>query len=157
MNDDWTSFEARLRAHPAGVHQFQPSAIATCLERATSRVGALPSFCEAMLSSTNGIELFINGGPFATLFGVSPETPVSTLEWAPDWYIDAFTPTWRKARNGGTDVVTGVTCYGTLFVFRTRQTVQEWDTQAGDWCSEEGPVEEWLERLIVEGEEFMKA
>lgn len=110
-----------------------------------------------MLLNSNGIELFINCGPFVTLLGVSPETPVNPLEWAPDWYIDVLTAGWRKAGNGGTDVVAGVTCYGTLFIFRTHETVQEWDTQSGDWCSDEGPPDKWLERLIVEGEEFMRA
>jgi hypothetical protein len=97
MSDvDWKAFVARIRAYPAKVHKILPPCSADRLDELERQLGAFPNVLLAMLKEFNGLKLFISGGPWMTIFGVSTVPLLPPLICGPEWYIDKFVPRWRS-------------------------------------------------------------
>src|ERR1700687_2139736 len=100
---DWNSLLARLRSYPPNIHRLLPPCPRERIATVESEQGQLPKALKEMLKRMNGGELFIRAGPMLSVFGISIVPPLPPTEWAPDWWIDKFTPTWRQAGLGGQD------------------------------------------------------
>jgi len=107
-----------------------------------------------MLRQFNGAQLFVRHGPLITLFGISPEPPLGPFEWAEDWWIDKFTPTWRRVFNRDRDWAIAMTNYGGLSILCNDGEVREWDTSQRDWGATESDLATWIKRVLIEGDEF---
>ena len=99
------------------MHRLRPPCPPERIRAVQDALGALPAVLTEMLGYFNGAELFFIGMPFITVFGISEIPPLSPLQWAPDWYVDKFTPAWRKASVGrDKDWVIAMKNYGALAV-----------------------------------------
>jgi hypothetical protein len=121
------------------------------------QLGIAPQQLLEMLKSFNGATLFDAGvGEMVTLFGVSEEPPLSPFEWAPDWYIDKFTPEWRAAGpNRQDDWAIAMMNYGELILLDEEGKVKKWDTGQRDWNPGILSFDEWIRELMREGDEFL--
>jgi hypothetical protein len=153
MTFDWGALLCRLRPYPPEYHRF----LAPCpQERITAieqEIGSLPPTLRRMVEHFNGAELFNGSGPMLTVFGLSTVPPRPPLEWAEDWHIDKFTPTWRTSggdRND--DWALGMTNYGGLILFNEYRGVKEWDTSTRKYTLEDMSLNDWIERVLSEGE-----
>jgi len=109
-----------------------------------------------MLKTFNGAELFNNCGPLVTIFGISQIPPLPPLEWAPDWYVDKFTPAWREFSGNRDEWAIAMMNYGGLIVLSRDGSVREWDTSERCFSPWTLTVEAWINQILREGEEFMK-
>jgi hypothetical protein len=109
-----------------------------------------------MLKRFNGAELFIAGSALVSFFRISTSPPLSPLEWAPEWCIDKFTAQWRaEGTNRKGDWAIAMTNYGGLVLLDADGTVKEWDTGQSKWVSGKLPLEQWIEKMMSEGEAIM--
>jgi hypothetical protein len=153
---DWDAFVARLRAYPAGFHRLLPPCADDRVQAVQRELGKLPQTLEEMLKRFNGAELFISGSPLVSFFRISTMPRLHHLEWASEWCIDAFTRKWRAAASDRQDDwAIAMTNYGGLVLLDAGGTVKEWDTGECTWLSGNLPLDEWIEKVINEGEVIM--
>ena len=156
MNLNWEKAVERLRAYPAGVHRLLPPCPEGRLEAVQSQLGKMPEELVDMLCQFDGAELFNKTGPFITLFGITPPEPLDPFEWAPDWYIDKYTPEWRRASPGrDREWAIAMKCYGALAILNEDCVIREWETSLAAWSSIASPFSAWFEDLLKEGEAFL--
>jgi hypothetical protein len=106
-----------------------------------------------MLTVFNGADLFYVGLPSVTIFGLSP--PGDAIEC--DWFIDRFTPRWRKSMRRDSDFVIAITNGDEISVIGGDSIIRVWDNQSGDWIDEEYDYEQWSQKLISDGLEWLAA
>jgi hypothetical protein len=112
-----------------------------------------------MLQHFNGAHLFDTGrgGHMISLFGISEEPPLPKFEWAPEWTIDRFTPEWRAAGvNRKGDWAIGMMNYGELVLFTARDRIKKWDTAERHFAPETMSLEEWIQELFDDGDDFLE-
>jgi hypothetical protein len=120
-------------------------------------LGEIPPVLVEMLNQFNGARLFIRNGPLVSIFGISLIPPLPSMEWAPDWQIDKFTPAWRSADKGRErEWVIGMMNYGELIIFDQSETVREWDTAQGIWGPKVWNFAGWIDDILAEGELYMR-
>jgi hypothetical protein len=156
MNVDWGDVLARLRSYPAPIHNILPPCPDERIKAVEKQLGALPQPLADMLAHFNGAELFINGMPLVTIFGISRIPPLPPLEWAPDWYIDKFTAICRSVRDQQDDWAIAMMNYGGLILLDAEGTTEEWDTAQNMWGPREWTLAEWIEEILCEGDAFLK-
>lgn len=156
MNPDWEHFLYRLRAYPNGTHRLLPPCPEKDLELIQEQLGKLPSVLIAMLRHFNGARLFDINGPLFSLFGVSTAPPLPPLQWAPEWYIDKFTPAWRKSHQRPHDWVIAITNYGGLIILNHMQMIQEWDTAQSTWARQDIQFSDWINEIFDEGDTCLR-
>jgi hypothetical protein len=153
MMFNWDAFLVRLRTYPSRIHRFLPPCPDEQIRAVEKHLGPVPVTLEAMLNRFNGAKLFINAGPFISLFGISTDLPSSPFEWSAEWCIDTFTPRWRAAGpNRQNDWTIAMTNYGGLILLDGGETISEWDTGQSMWLSKNLPLSEWIESIINDGE-----
>lgn len=152
MEVDWEAFLSRLRSYPKGVHKILPPYTGARLEAIQKQLGILPRALSEMLCHINGAELFIAGTPLVTVFGISSTPPLPPLDWAEDWYIDKFTPTWRRAGNRQLDWTIAMTNYGGLIVLDEHCSVKEFDTSQSTLTPRNTTLDQWLSKVMQEGD-----
>ncbi|HJT23204.1 MAG TPA: hypothetical protein VJ873_01410 [bacterium] len=156
MKFDWYIFLGRLRAYPPHFHRTLPPCPSHRIEGAEKELGKLPETLGEMLRCFNGAKLFDAGLPFVRLFGISTMPPLPPLEWAPEWYIDRFTPIWRAAGSGReNDWAIAMTNYGGLVLLDAGGAVKEWDMGESKWLIKDLPFGNWVEKIMSEGEVMM--
>jgi hypothetical protein len=156
MMFNWEVFLSRLQAYPSHFHRILPPCPGERIDAVERELGNLPLTLKAMLSHLNGAQLFLKAGPSFSLFGISTVPPLPPFEWAVDWYIDRFTPRWRAAGSGRqNDWAIAMTNYGGLILLDRDETVKEWDTGQSCWLAKNLLLEEWIEKVIREGEVIM--
>jgi hypothetical protein len=156
MMFDWDAFLVRLRAHSFHFHRFLPPCPGERIEAVETEFGKLPPTLAEMLKRFNGAELFIAGIPLVSFFRISTIPPLPPLEWAPEWCIDNFTAQWRSAgSNRQDDWAIAMTNYGGLILLDADGTVKEWDTGESRWLFKNVPLQEWMERMMSEGDAIM--
>src|SRR4029077_18086242 len=120
------------------------------------KLGKCPATLKELLTHFSGAELFISGIPLLTFFRISNDPPLSHLEWAPEWHIDQFTVKWRAAGSERkNDWAIAMTNYGGLILLDKDETVTEWDTGEARWLVKDLPFDEWIEKIMKEGEAIM--
>ena len=153
---DWDAFLSRLRRYPPGLHSLWPPCPAEQIEAVERELGGLPTTIWEMLRRFNGAELFCIMGAAFTFFRVSTVPPLPPSEWASDWCIDIFTREWRKAgANRERDWAIGMNNYGGLVLLDANGNIKEWDTGETRWLLKNVPFDEWIDKLMDEGEEIM--
>lgn len=152
---NWNQFIDRLKAYPNGLHKLLPPCPKDRIDAIECELGVLPSSFAEMLVCFNGAELFGKYGPMITLFGISTIPPLPKMEWATDWYIDKFTPTWRSTQGRPNDWVIGIWNYGTLVILDSNNIVQEWDWSQRTWESTYSEISDWVERVVRDGDELL--
>jgi hypothetical protein len=68
-----------------------------------------------------------------------------------DWFIDRFTPEWRRVSKCPTDWAIGMMNYGDLLVMTHDSLVSEWDIVRHRYDSRNKPLEHWARDIIHEG------
>src|SRR5262249_572409 len=135
-------------------HQFLAPCPRDRITAAETKLGTMPEVLRDMLQHFNGAELFVATGPLLTLFGV---TTVPPREWGGDWYIDKFTPSWRASgADLDDDWAIGMMNYGGLILFNQSCGISEWDIGEGRWLLENTSLDDWIEKVIVDGETMME-
>ena len=157
MKPDWANVLRRLRSYPKKVHRLLPSCPEDRLHAVQDELGKVPDELVEMLRHFNGAELFDRSGPLLTIFGIYTIPPLPPLEWAPDWYIDRFTPSWRRASpNRENQWAIAMTNYGGLIILDKEGAVKQWDSSQARWEESSWTFDEWVEDTIREGDAFMK-
>lgn len=151
----WPAFLERLNRYPKGTHNIRPPCSTERLRQIESEFGACPIALREMLSHFDGAELFIDFVPLLTVFSISPTVPVPEREWAPNWYIDKFTPKWRAAGKRDGDWAIAMTNYGGLTIFDSANICSEWDTAESRWLSRGVAIDDWIENVISEGDLYL--
>ena len=155
MKIEWQLFLERLNAFGTEAHKILPPCAEDRLEAIQAQLGKMPTALVEMLRTFDGAQLFDNGGPLVSIFGISTIPPLPPLEWAPDWYIDKFTPVWR-AKQKRNDWAIGITSYGVLFLMDQEGAISKWDTGQKGWESRNQLLGQWMEELMREGESYLK-
>ncbi len=157
MNVNWEDVLRRLHSYPDRVHKILPACSMDRILAVDEELGKMPETLSQMLRQFNGAELFIDGGPLVTIFGISTEPPLPPLEWATEWYIDKFTPKWRSAgRNRDSDWAIAMTNYGRLILLEQSGLVKEWDTSQRQWSRGTFTFDEWIEETLREGDAYVE-
>jgi len=157
MNPDWQNLLRMTEAYPSDIHRMLPPCPNDRREEVEATLGKMPAALVDMLNQFNGAELFQLQLPLVTIFGVSAIPPLPPLEWAPDWYIDKFTPAWRSADKGRErDWVIAIMNYGGLIILDQNETVREWDTAQAKWEDKTWDFSGWIEDILAEGELYMR-
>jgi hypothetical protein len=155
---NWSDLLGKLKSYPPNTHQFRPPCPKSLIEAAERNMGKLPTELLEMLGHFNGAILFDSGagGELVTLFGLFENQPISPFEWGPDWYIDKFTPEWRAAGdNRQEDWPFAMMNYGELIIFSERRQIRKWDTGQRQWVPGGLSMEQWVEEILREGDEFL--
>jgi hypothetical protein len=156
MTFNWDAFLSRLRGYPPGYHRFLAPCSRQRIKAVEGEIGPLPVVLSEMVERFNGAELFIASGPMLTVFGLSTVPPPPPLDWAEGWYIDGFTPKWRASgQNRNDDWALGMTSYGGLILYNEHKGVKEWDTGANKYNFENMSLDDWLEKVLGDGEVMM--
>jgi hypothetical protein len=154
---DWNSFLRCLQAYPSHFHRILPPCPGERIDVVEQEIGTMPITLKTMLRHFNGAKLFISAGPSFSFFGISTIPPLPPFQWAPDWYIDKYTPLWRASgSNRQDDWAIAMTNYGGLILLDRDETIKEWDTGKRIWLSTKLPLGEWIEKVIREGEVIME-
>lgn len=153
---DWEKLLGRLRAYPAGVHKILPPCPDDRLETVQIQLGRMPQVLLAMLRNFNGARLFVSGGPLVSVFGISTVPLRPPLEWAPEWYIDRFTPAWRTTHNQSSDWAVAMTNYGGLILLDQHGMISEWDTSERAWGQKRLELSQWVEDVMREGDAALR-
>jgi hypothetical protein len=153
----WDQFMHELLQFPKGTHDLRPPCPPERIMEEEQRLGRLPSDLRAMLQRFNGGELFIDGGPFVTLFGLFDANDPPDFDWG-IYYIDRSTPTWRTKMNRPMDWVIAATCYGGRIVLGPDPLVRQWDSATDAWDEFEDArytYEEWISKLLTDGATYL--
>ncbi len=146
----------RLQEYPSGYFRLLAPCPSERIEAAERRLGAMPPTLKDMLQHFNGAELFIAAVPMLTICGVTTVPPLSPLEWGENWYIDKLTPDWRTSgSNRDNDWAIGIMNYGGLILFNESHGIGEWDTSESRWLFESMVLDDWVEKVIADGETMM--
>ena len=157
MKPDWQDMLRKIEAYPSKVHRVLPPCPNERREEVEAALGTMPAALVGMLNHFNGARLFINNGPFVSIFGISAIPPLPSMEWAPDWQIDKFTPAWRSADKGRErEWVIAMINYGGLIILDQSETVREWDTAQGLWGPKVWNFAGWIDDILAEGELHMR-
>ena len=156
MKMDWENVVRRLQTFPSGTHQILSPCNDERIMTIERQLGELPVVLREMVRNFNGAELFINAIPLITLFGISPETPASSLEWSPDWYIDKYTAKWRSAGDRLGDWAIAMTNYGGLIVLDSNGNTREWDTDQNGWIPSVSHLDARIEEVLSQGDAYMQ-
>jgi len=155
MNEAWEEFASRLRTYPAGVHKLLPPCSEERLNEVQASLGTMPNDLADMLRRFDGAQLFIKHGPLLSIFRSSINPSLSSMEWAADWCIDQYTPAWRASHHRPTDWAIGMMNYGGLILLDKEGSVREWDTSQHTWEPRTWTIEEWLARILEEGDAYL--
>src|SRR5262249_39130905 len=132
--DYWEKLLRQLQSYPSGVHKMLPACPEDRLQAVQESLGKMPESLVTMLRHFNGAELFDKCGPMVTVFGVTTTTPLPEFESAPDWWIDQYTPAWRRAGiNRELEWVIANTNYGGLTILDKEGRAKEWDQGYRQW------------------------
>jgi hypothetical protein len=157
MNPDWKNVLSRLRTYSEEVNTILPPCPEERLYAVEADLGKMPDVLRDMLRHFNGAKLFLRGLPLVRVFGISTIPPLPALEWGPDWYVDKYTPTWRRASPGRENQwAIGMTNYGGLIILDKSGITKQWDTSQEIWEPNEWSFDEWIEGVLREGDAFMK-
>jgi hypothetical protein len=129
----WDTVQSQLRAYPIGTHRLLPPCPEPRLEAVQAELGTIPEVLVEMLRRFNGAELFEKCGALITIFGISTTPPLPPMDWAEDWYIDKFTPTWRSVFSRPQDWTVAMWNYGVLVVLD-----QYGWSKSGTWANVNG-------------------
>lgn len=153
---NWKQTLNQLGEYPKELHRLLPPCPEHRMLDVQRHLGKMPRVLVEMLAHFDGAELFLKNGPFVTIFGISPETPLDPFEWAPDWYIDKFTPSWRSGHKVEDEWAVAMTNYGSLTIVDSNGLVRCWDTAQNTWDAKRRPFEEWMEATLREGDAYLK-
>jgi hypothetical protein len=156
MKIDWQHVLIRLDAYGSGVHRILPPCPEDRLEAVQTQFGKMPGELIEMLQFFNGGRLFINAMQLVSLFGISTIPPLPPFEWAPDWYIDKVTPAWRSSGSRENEWAIAMMNYGGLIILADDGTTKEWDTSQRTWTPGAWQFDEWMEKLLREGDAYMR-
>lgn len=151
----WLDFVRRLKEYPNGVHLLLNACPEKRILDAEREFGRLPRFLREILGTCNGGELFINAIPLVTLFGISPLLTNPEIHWHSDWYIDTYTRSWRSQFPSSECWVFAMTNYGGLLLLSKKEEISEWDTNTSRWNGCDLSIEDWLLKVITEGDTYM--
>ena len=147
----------RLRKYPPSYHHFLAPCPPDRITAAEAKLGTMPEVLKDMLQHFNGAKLFDAADPMLRIFGVTTVPPLPRFEYAEDWYIDKFTPPWRASgANLDDDWAIGMMNYGGLILFNQSRGISEWDTGERRWLLENTSLDDWIEKVIVDGETTME-
>jgi hypothetical protein len=156
MNIDWQDFLRRLRsAYTPGTHRILPPCPLDRIEAVQAEFGALPEDLARMLRHFNGAELFIKTMPLISVFGISTVPSLSPEEWAPEWYIEKFTPKWRSGGHRNDQWPIAMKNYGVLILIDSRGMTKEWATGQRSWEGKELGLNDRFMELLREGEIYV--
>jgi hypothetical protein len=117
----------------------------------------MPTTLVDMLKCFNGGKLFFRAGPLVSIFGISMIPPLPSLQWAPDWFVDKFTPKWRlTADDRRDDWAIAMMNYGGLIILDKDDRIREWDTSQRLWSPKPWGFDEWVEDILRDGDAYMK-
>jgi hypothetical protein len=151
---DWNAFVEKVQSLPANTYKLHSPCGSLRMQEVQLELGSFPSQVSEMLRCCNGAELFINYDPLLTLFGLyQPDLPPQFANY--DWYIDRWSRSWRSKMHRPDDWVIGMYNYGTVVVLGADLLIREWDSAQRNWSHREHPWEDWLERVIAEGCEYL--
>jgi hypothetical protein len=150
---DWDEVLRELRSFPAKSQKLRAACPMQRINEEEGRLGRLPTDLSEMLLRFNGGELFIDAIPMITLFGLSLPGDPPTF----DWFIDRSTSAWRAKMGCPQDWVIGMTNYGGIAILGHDLLVGEWDSAQCKWTGGRMPFQDWLQRLFVEGAEYLAA
>jgi hypothetical protein len=157
MNPNWKNIMQHFNTYPAEIRRLLSPCPDEWIRAVQSDLGEMPNSLVEMLKLFNGAELFVGNGPMVTIFGISANPPLSPLEWAPDWYVDKFTPAWRATDQGRqTDWAIAMMNYGGLIILGQDGTTREWDTRQGTWGAKTWEFHEWVDDILRDGEASME-
>jgi hypothetical protein len=156
MKPNWNEIMTRLQSYPSGTHRLLPPCPDERLSVVSDDLGGIPTSLREMLRVFNGAEFFLKNGPLFTMFGISVIPPLPSLEWADNWYVDHFTPVWRKSSNRINDWAIGMTSYGYLILLTEGETVLEWDTSQNTYARRDIGFNQWVDGMLCEGEDCMR-
>jgi hypothetical protein len=148
---NWVAFLDQLRSARPDAHEINPPCPIQRIIEMERDLGPLPATLREMLAVFNGARLFIAGMPSVTVFGLSLRGEAADH----DWYIDRYTPAWRKVMRRESDFVIGYTIDNTVNVIGTDALIRIWDTEMGDWSEEEFNYEEWARKIVSDGVEWL--
>lgn len=151
MQAEVEEFFRSIGRDPAGWHKLYPGASSQRIDSLVQRVGRIPAFLNLVAKKSDGAELFIAGLPYVTLFMTSGTPTISSMDWNPEWCVDAFTEKWRERNRGSEAIAFGITNYGGLFLTDSSGRISEWDTAEGRLLEADILPAEWFRRLLVEG------
>jgi hypothetical protein len=152
MSLDWTDVLHRLQCYRTGLHHIRPPCPAESIDYTQRLLGSMPETLVKMLRTFNGAKLFNLEGPVYSIFGVSTIPRLPELDWAPDWYIDKFTPLWRRSSGRVRDWAIAMTNYGGLVLMDEYGLVSEWDTSQRNWSQRNTQIETWIGTVFYEGD-----
>lgn len=153
---NWTRFIERLETYPQNTHVFRLPVSVERLNKVQEGFELLPQPLLSMIEHFNGAKLFNFGLPMLRLFGISEDPPLDELEWAEDWYIDKFTPTWRSAEKGReSQFAIGMTSYGGVIIY-DQGLIKEWDTSELAWAPSDYELGDWLEKVLQDGDTMLR-
>jgi hypothetical protein len=156
MNMNWENLLHRLQTYPHEIHKILPPCPIDVITAVEEKLGKMPEELSQMLRQFNGAEMFIDAIPFVTIFGITPNPPLPALTWAPEWYIDKFTPKWRSWNNSQSDWAIAMTNYEGLIILEESGVVKEWDTSQRKWSPRMSMFDEWIEEMLQEGDEYIE-
>jgi hypothetical protein len=155
MSLDWTDALARLKRYPEETHLFRPPCPDDRIQEVELALGSIPEPIKDMLRRFNGARLFMKYIQMITVFGVSVTPAPPEFDWGPEYWIDKYTPVWRETRQRPRDWVIAVSNYGGISVLQDDGRIREWDTGAYRWGPMDENFDDWIERILKEGDEYM--
>ncbi len=156
MSLDWTEFLNRLHAYPPDIVTIRPPCSPVRVVTVEKEFEELPRALIDLVCCFNGAKLFRHCGALLRIFGISEDQPLSKFEWAEDWYIDKFTPKWRAAGAGrDSQFAIGMKNYGGVILFENG-LIKEWDTAQREWSSSSYKLDDWLEIVLRDGDNFLR-
>jgi hypothetical protein len=160
MTTNWADVMQELRAYPPGVNTIRLPCPRSRIANTELQLGKLPRELVRMLEQFNGAILFKSGAGswLVTLFGLSEDQPLPPFEWGEDWWIDKFTPLWRKAggRSRQNEWAFAIMSYGELILLDREGMIRKWDTAQAQW-DPSPPIsfDEWLQEVLREGKTYL--
>jgi hypothetical protein len=131
------------------------------IEAVEQDLGKMPHVVKEMLRHFNGAVLFKATFFVVRLFGISTTPPLPAEQWPPEFWIDAFTPRWRRklverkldwaiafARDERKDRTWGILCDMDGFIHK-------WNVEANEWEQRYIPFAEWINEILTQGEALL--
>lgn len=149
---NWNAFHSRLKSVEGARHNLMPSCPISYLEQFEMRFCRLPQSWRQMLETFNGAELFIDGLPMVTLFGLLLSPPLEELDWPNTCCLEHWHPLWKSAGRQGLPVAR--TCHDSFWILEG-ETLREWDSQYSEWLGDSLSLGSWMDRVIDDGMDLM--
>jgi len=148
---DWDGILQKLRSFPSQTQNLRLPCVQERVMEEEVRLGQMPNDLAEMLRRFNGGELYIDAIPLITILGLSlPSDDVTS-----DWFIDRLTPQWRSGAGQSTDWAIGMTNYGGMVILEQDSLVSEWDTSQQKWMADRYPFNQWVEKIMEEGADYL--